>query len=121
MLHMNRLANVPIDFHELRMLAEKDPAAFERRRTELIYQFIEQLSPERRCYLERLQWRIDMERRKYRHPLVSAQRLYAMMWDSVTGEHGLLAALGQLTGTHPAHGDDVASKTNVVPFRSASG
>ena len=121
MQHMDRHANIPINFDELRLLAAKDPAAFERRRAELIHQFIEHQSPERRQRLERLQWRIDMERRKYRHPLVSAQRLYAMMWDSVTSEHGLLAALGRLAQTHTANCDDAASKANVVPFRSASG
>lgn len=99
------------------MLAETDPAAFEERRTQLIRQFIEQRPVDQRRRLECLQWRIDMERRRYRHPLASALHLYEMMWESVNGERGLLAVLGRLADNGTVPCDE--PRANVLPFRSA--
>ncbi|KAF0191873.1 MAG: hypothetical protein FD165_1596 [Gammaproteobacteria bacterium] len=106
------------DFDEWQRLAQTDPAAFEDWRASVIRQFIEQAPPDRRRRLEGLQWRIDMERRKYRDPLVSSQRLYGLMLDSYVGEGGLLAAVGQLTASGTATTGRAASPAKILPFRN---
>ena len=106
------------DFDEWKTLAERDPDAFEARRASIIRQYIEQLPADRRRRLEGLQWRIDVERRKYKHPLVSSRWLYDLMWDSCAGKDGLLAAIRRLTGT----GKDSARAipARILPFRKAA-
>lgn len=85
----NRFGN----FDDWAALARTDPEAFERRRREVIESFIESTPEAHREQLRRLQWRIDTERNRAPTPLAACIRISAMMWESVTGEHGLLATL----------------------------
>ena len=81
------------NFDEWAELAKSDPKLFERRRREAVEKMINGSAPHRRQRLRGLQWRIDVVRRKYRDPRVSAHRLFSMMWESVYGQNGLLDAL----------------------------
>ena len=72
------------DFENWRKLAEKDPAAFEEKRLEMLNNLIESTpNAERRQRMRGLQWRIDMERKRSKNPMDSTLRIYRMMWDSV--------------------------------------
>ncbi len=81
------------EYEHLRVLAEQDPDAFERRRHEIIESALVRVPEERSQRMRRLQWRIDQERLRCRTPLAACIALSRMMWDSVTGNHGLLEVL----------------------------
>ena len=81
------------DFDEWKNLFEADPIAFETRRRELIDAAIQRASGKMRQRLRGLQWRIDITRRRYKHPLVSSAKIFEMMWQKVYGENGLLEVL----------------------------
>ncbi len=89
---MNTLRELP-DYERLRALAEQDPQAFEQKRREIIDSALEQVPEHRRRRMRCLQWRIDQERHRCKTPLAACISLSRMMWDSVTGNHGLLDVL----------------------------
>ena len=60
------------NFDEWLELAQKNPEKFERRRTEEIEKIIKSSPPETKKRLERLQWKVNEERRKLKNPLSSA-------------------------------------------------
>lgn len=105
-----------LNFDEWRELAHQDAEAFERRRREVLETFIAEAPAHIQPHLRRLQWRIDMDRRyRWRNPMLAAQRLYDMMWESVTGEQGLLPALERIT-----RGDDGKQPTAKDSPRAAT-
>lgn len=81
------------DFDDWARLAADDPDAFETRRRAAIEDALERVPAERRERLRRLQWRIDRTRDHAPSALSACIRLSNMMWNSVTGDRGLLAAL----------------------------
>lgn len=81
------------DFEAWAALAETDPEAFEERRRRLIAQTIEAMPPRQRARLRSLQWRIDVERARYRHPLASCAWMFNRMWSAVYDKAGLVDAL----------------------------
>lgn len=81
------------DFEFWAKLATTDSQAFEEKRREVIEDFITRWSPDQQSRLRGLQWRIDMERKKHRHPLAACSHLFNKMWASVYGEGGLSDAL----------------------------
>ncbi len=83
----------PFDFEAWARLAREDPEAFERRRRELLRRAIAQAPEGLRSRLEGLQWRVDAERARARHPMGACVRLFRMMWGSVYGQGGLQQAL----------------------------
>ena len=85
------------DFEYWCKLAEENPALFEKKRREEINKVINSAPSATKERLERLQWRVDMERRRSKTAIQSCTRIYSMMWKRVYGEHGLLEALNQLT------------------------
>lgn len=87
-----------IDFDDWAALAVRDPEAFEARRAQVIEEFIQQVPEAKRTRLRRLQWRIDMTRRRASNPVSACIRISQMMWDSLLGEGGLLEALEQFSG-----------------------
>jgi hypothetical protein len=108
------------NFDEWLQLAKDDPEAFEKRRLQAIDALIAETSGEQQQRLRGLQWRIDMERRKYRDSLVRCQKVFSMMWSSVYGDNGLLQAL---QGKNPAQGATGAARqerASVLSFESAS-
>ena len=91
-------AREQFDFDDWASLALRDPEAFEARRAELIEEFLSEQPEERRMRLRRLQWRIDRERERSGTPLAACIRISRMMWDSVTGQRGLVQSLAALQG-----------------------
>ncbi len=86
------------DFDYWRKLAESDPALFEQKRREEIDKMIEGVpAGEVQDRLQRLQWRVDMERRRCKTATQSCVRIYSMMWKRVYGDNGLLESLNKLT------------------------
>lgn len=83
----------PIDFDAWAALAQRDPAAFEQQRMEVIEEFLQQIPSERRQPLRRLQWRVDRTRERASNPMSACIQVSRMMWDSLLGDGGLLDAL----------------------------
>jgi len=109
------------DFDEWANLARQDAAAFEQRRREVIEQFIAEAPEHLRERLRRLQWRIDAERSRYKHPLKSCVMIYNMMWDTVYGEHGLLPALNALSDPlSQTTGTETPDSARILPFSHRS-
>lgn len=81
------------NFEEWRQLAVADPQAFEKKRRQAVEQMINAVPAKRQQRLRGVQWRVDMVRRKYPDPKLSAQHVFNMMWDAVYAENGLLDAL----------------------------
>lgn len=94
-------------------LAKQDPDEFELQRRAYIQQYIEDLPQERRERMQRLQWRIDMERQRASNPMSACLRLYQMMWDSFAGELGLINTLKE-----PDHYIErkYQKKAKILPF-----
>lgn len=105
------------DFDAWAALAKEDAAAFERRRQEFLEQFIAQAPEHLQDRLRRLQWRIDIERRRYKHPLKSCLALHAMMWESMYGSGGLLDALNSLRDPLLGQPQKPARSGVILPFR----
>lgn len=105
------------DFDTWATLAREDAAAFEQRRQELLEQFIAQAPEHLQDRLRRLRWRIDAERRRYKHPLKSCMALHAMMWETMYGSGGLLDALNSLREPLLGQPPKPARSGDVLPFR----
>lgn len=114
---MDRNAVPQIDFEAWADLARRDPAAFERLRTELIEDFLQQVPRERQERLRRLQWRIDRTRERASNPLSACIQISRMMWDSVLGDGGLLDALERLR--RPCRPPPPIRQARILPFRSS--
>lgn len=87
-----------IDFDDWSELAARDPEAFERRRSQVIEEFIQQAPESKQHRLRCLQWRVDRTRERASNPVSACVRISQMMWDSLAGEGGLLEALDELRG-----------------------
>ena len=98
------------DFDYWARMARDDPEAFETMRTMQINELIEQAPEQIRHRMEGLQWQINQVRKRSSNPMAACLRISAMMWDSVTGERGLLEALqspGKLVKPRRAVGQNV--------------
>lgn len=71
-----------MDFDYWQKLYEKDPELFEKKRKEYLDEVINQADPKTRDRLVKLQWRIDMERKRSKTPLKSLLAIDDMMWES---------------------------------------
>lgn len=81
------------DYDDWGQLAKSDPEAFEERRRAVIETFLAGLPQPRQDRLRRLQWRLDMERKRAANPTAAYVKLYQMMWESFAGDDGLVMAL----------------------------
>ena len=84
------------NFDEWAKLAEQDIETFEKKRSEYLRKFINQV-PEK--YHERMigiQCVLDMERRLSPTPMASCLKMYGQMWDSVCGTGGLSEEINAL-------------------------
>ena len=97
------------DFAAWAELAKTDPESFEEQRRRLISLTIEAMPSEQRARLRGLQWRIDMERARYRHPLASCTWMFNQMWSAVYGKDGLVDALN-------GHVEPPTQSAEVIPF-----
>ncbi len=86
------------EFDKWAGMAADDPDTFEAMRRAAIDEVIASAPESSQPRLRGLQWRIDQERRRARTPLAACIRISQMMWESVTGESGLLRALRRLQG-----------------------
>lgn len=110
------MAKLQFPFDEWKNLASMDPEAFEKRREDIIRKTISKAPAGYRARLLRLQWRIDMERKRHPNPMSSCVKISKMMLDSVYGEHGLLSAL---TGQSPRVAAlDPLTNTKVLDIRT---
>ena len=114
---MEPLQTRPFDFDGWMMLARNDPSAFEDKRREAIDEMVRRAPPDRQQRLRGLQWRIELERRRYRNPQMACAHLFSMMWDQVYGENGLLDSLRLAKSAQPwpARRVDTA---DVIAFRT---
>lgn len=77
-------SNKAFDFDYWRDLAKNNPEQFEAARKLEIDQYISGLKTEElQDRMRRLQWRVNIERKRSKNPMESAIRIYDMMWDSV--------------------------------------
>ncbi|MDH3527188.1 MAG: DUF3135 domain-containing protein [Gammaproteobacteria bacterium] len=83
----------PHDFDDWVALAISDPQAFETQRRQVIDRAISAAPADRQQQLRRIQWKLDQIRSTSRTPMVACLRLNRLLWESVTGENGLLACL----------------------------
>lgn len=99
-----------LDFDQWSSLARSDPEAFEHCRRELVESFIQGAPPRHRQRLQRLQWRIDAERRRHSNPMGSCVHLSRMMLDAVYGRNGLADSLAALIREGPEPSPPAAAK-----------
>ena len=85
----------PFDFDAWAALARNNPQAFEAKRNNVLEAAIRQAPTRRRQRLRCLQWKLDQVRLLAPNPMSATGRMHQLMWDSVTGEDGLLARLQQ--------------------------
>lgn len=105
------MAKSDFTFDDWKNLASTDSEAFEQKRDCLIRNAISKAPKRYHDRLTRLQWRVDMERKRHGNPLSSCIHLSQMMMDSVYGDHGLLDALN---GAKQELGGEQQQKSFVV-------
>ena len=108
------------NFDEWLQLARSDPEAFEKRRQQAIDELIATVSSEKQQRLRGLQWRIEMERRKYKDSMVRCQKVFSMMWASVYSDNGLLQALQGKTAAQGHKTDGRRGRASVLEFQQAT-
>ena len=64
-------------------------------RQECLEELIEQAPDHCKQRMRGLQWRIDQTRARSANPMAACLNISQMMWESITGEGGLLEALEQ--------------------------
>ncbi len=98
---MKQLDDMTTDFDSwfdtMTNMAKENPEAFELLRMQMIKNIIDAAPVDNRRRLIGLQWRVDQERRLARTPMGTCIRLSNMMWESVTGDNGLLDQLNRVS------------------------
>ena len=84
------------DFDAWVELARQDPQAFEEKRKHIIEAAIQGAPKEKQQRLRCLQWKLDKIRETSRTPMMACLQINRLLWENVTGEHGLLNSLQQL-------------------------
>jgi len=108
-------AKKDFDFEEWATLARDDPAAFERRRREVVQAVIDSAPAHLHQRLEGLQFRLDLERSRSSTPLGACVRMNSLMW---AGFHRLRRELNSLTkpGGPDTGADDPKRVAEILPF-----
>jgi len=113
------------NFDEWVKLAEQDEEIFEKKRSEYLKKFIDQV-PEK--YHERMvgiQWVLDMERSLSPTPMASCLKMYNQMWESFCGTGSLSEEINTLLdylNSNSSRNDVISNsgsvfiKDNVVSF-----
>ena len=110
-----------LEFKQWAEMAQDDPELFERLRLAAINEAIEEAPESQQQRLRCLQWRIDQERRKATNPLSACVRISRMMWESVSGQGGLLENLNKIQAVVAGREtviSDSAPKAEILAFRS---
>jgi hypothetical protein len=84
------------DFDAWVELARQDPQAFEEKRKNIIETAIQGAPEQRQQRLRCLQWKLDKIRETSRTPMMACLQINRLLWENVTGEHGLLNSLQHL-------------------------
>lgn len=106
-------------FEEWASLAKSDPEAFENKRKNFINDYIESMPQESRQRLHQLQWRIDGVRRVAKTPMAACLKIYNMMWESATGENGMLEHINRLVSEQDIK-RPIARNASILQFRGRS-
>jgi hypothetical protein len=104
------------DFDAWVELARQDPQAFEEKRKRIIEDAIQGAPAHKQQRLRCLQWKLDKIRETSRTPMLACLHINRLLWENVTGEHGLLNSLQQLQSRHPGHSPDQAN-AEIIPLR----
>jgi len=104
-------ARSKFDFDAWVELARQDPQAFEEKRKRIIEDAIRGAPPHKQQRLRCLQWKLDKIRETSRTPMIACLHINRLLWENVTGEHGLLNRMQQLqTGHHGLKADQVSAE-----------
>ncbi|MDH5300652.1 MAG: DUF3135 domain-containing protein [Gammaproteobacteria bacterium] len=111
------------DFDRWMALAKQDPEAFEQQRVEFLQKFIDGLPERAKQRLQRVQWRVDMERKRCKNPMESTVRIYDMMWGSLSQTHDELCNLVAMVDPESEFARIVPTppKAKVLPFVASTG
>ena len=113
---MGETGDKHFDFEDWARLARSDPEGFERRRQAAIAELIAAAPPAVQRRLEGLQWQVDQVRARAGTPLAACLKLSTLLWDKVSGEHGLLESLDALA--RATEGETITRPVApVVPLR----
>ena len=78
-------------YNELTDLFEKDPSAAEKRSKEIIEDFINSIpEEERRLRLQRIQWNVEQQLRKYKDPIARMNKMVELFWKQFNEFHKVL-------------------------------
>jgi len=114
---MNTLSDRPkFDFDAWVKLARQDPQAFEDKRKRIIDEAIQGASAHKQQRLRCLQWKLDKIRETSRTPMLACLHINRLLWENVTGEHGLLNSLQQPRPRRSGHSPDQAN-AEIIPLR----
>ena len=89
------------DFDAWVTLARQDPQAFEEKRKCIIEDAIQGAPAHKQQRLRCLQWKLDKIRETSRTPMIACLQINRLLWENVTGEHGLLNSLQLLQADQP--------------------
>jgi hypothetical protein len=109
----------PLGFDEWATLAKSDPQAFERQRRQVIDRAILAAPANRQQQLRRVQWKLDQIRSTSRTPMVACLRMQSLLWESVAGEHGLLACLQRPLAARQRPAGTAGAR--IIPLHTRSG
>jgi hypothetical protein len=103
------------DFDAWVELARQDPQAFEKKRKHIIEAAIQGAPEQQQQRLRCLQWKLDKIRETSRTPMMACLQINRLLWENVTGEHGLLNSLQHLqrVETEP---QNRRKKAKVIPL-----
>ncbi|HAJ92403.1 MAG TPA: DUF3135 domain-containing protein [Gammaproteobacteria bacterium] len=96
-------ARPKFDFDAWVKLARQDPQAFEEKRNRIIEDAIKKAPAHQQQRLRCLQWKLDKIRETSRTPMLACLHINRLLWENVTGTHGLLNSLQQLQSGNHGH------------------
>ena len=103
------------DFDAWVELARQDPQAFEEKRKHLIEAAIQGAPEQKQQRLRCLQWKLDKIRETSRTPMMACLQINRLLWENVTGEHGLLNSLQHLQSDQPGS-QSQRKKAKIIPL-----
>lgn len=115
---MNSSLYTEMGFDDWSRLARENPDAFEAARRAVIEEFLTSTPAHSRNRLRGLQWRIDTIRMRSSNPMAACLDIYAMMWDKLAGENGMIETLQALEKPHLLCKDRPAAQ--IIAFRPLS-
>lgn len=103
------------DFDAWVELARQDPQAFEEKRKNIIETAIQGAPEQQQQRLRCLQWKLDKIRETSRTPMMACLQINRLLWENVTGEHGLLNSLQHLQRSE-TESQNRRKKAKVIPL-----